>query len=151
MLGRISIALIILLLIGCSSQPRFVHHGGDPEQMFDNKTAQDCWAGPVQKDDGIAAMDESSKELETARQKSENTNAEDGDACYRALDRYPNGINASGERPVECHSMDIASNLVMTELKINLANIDRVARLREHLDERRVIYVHGLPYCSDLK
>ena len=48
--------LTTLLLVGCTSQPRFVHHGGDPEQMFDNKTAQECWAGPVQIDDGTAEV-----------------------------------------------------------------------------------------------
>jgi hypothetical protein len=42
------VALIVLFALGCSSQPRFVHAaGGPPQQMFDNKTAQDCWAGPA--------------------------------------------------------------------------------------------------------
>jgi hypothetical protein len=36
-------------LAGCSSQssPRFTHTSPNQYIMFDNKTAQACWAGPV--------------------------------------------------------------------------------------------------------
>ena len=140
----------VLVLGGCSSQPRFVHHGGDPEMMFDNKTAQECWAGPVQKDNGSAYREETYKNWQ------ENTQAllketHEHDACTSALGKYPKGIDSSGTRPIECWGEDAAYKLnnLLGELYTNASH--REDRLREHPEEQKVIHVHGLAYCSALK
>jgi hypothetical protein len=127
-----------------------VHHGGDPEQMFDNKTAQDYWAGPMQKDNGSAYREETYKNWQ------ENSQAllkqtDEHDACIRALRKYPKGIDSSGTRPIECWSEDAAYKLnnLLGELYTNASH--REDRLREHPEEQKVIQVHGLPYCAGLK
>ena len=148
---RLLVLTAVLALNGCSSQPRFVHHGGDPELMFDNKTAQDCWAGPVQKDDGIAARVESSKSYQDAVKKYEEAWAKDSEKCLRALDKYPHGINASGSRPFECSTIDDLSSFQSKMLDFYLIDVKRADRLREHPEEQKVIQVHGLPYCAGLK
>jgi hypothetical protein len=146
-----TVVLIAILLGGCSSQPRFVHHGGDPEQMFDNRTAQECWAGPVQKDNGSAARDESSKSYKDAVMKYEEAWAKDSEKCLRALDKYPNGIDPSGTRPIECSTTDDLRHFQSKMLDFYMIDIKRADRLREHPEEQKVIHVHGLPYCSELK
>ncbi len=47
----------VFALAGCSSQPRFVHIGGSTFVMFDNQTAQSCYAGsPKALEDRIQSM-----------------------------------------------------------------------------------------------
>jgi hypothetical protein len=56
-----ALALMVLGLAGCSSQPRFIHTGGnsDPFVMFDSKTAQACYAGsPAALRDSVQATRE---------------------------------------------------------------------------------------------
>ena len=50
MYWRISIALILALVCaGCRPRERFTHVDGEnPFVMFDQKTAQSCWAGPAE-------------------------------------------------------------------------------------------------------
>lgn len=112
---------IVLVLAGRSSQPRFVHHSGDPEMMFDDKTVQECWAGPVVTDDGTAEL-------------------------KRAIDFY-NDTNPN--TPHIDYSAVISSTAIPWDSAIAKAKA-RVLYLREHPAEQKV-HVHGLPYCSELK
>jgi hypothetical protein len=61
--------LIVLVLVsgGCSSQPRFTPHGENVNLMFDNKTAQNCWAGPRgdDMDDAVAHLQSEQDRLHT--------------------------------------------------------------------------------------
>jgi hypothetical protein len=55
-LKRFVLLLLPLLLAGCGSHQRFTHTGKqNPYIMFDQRTAQDCWAGPANKPPDIAS------------------------------------------------------------------------------------------------
>jgi hypothetical protein len=151
MFSRGLLVLTVLGIIGCSSQPRFIHHGGDPEQIFDNKTAQDCWAGPVQKDDGIAANEEAYKSYQDAVKKYEEAWARDSEQCLRALDKLPRRMDGFAKRPFECSDIDRLERSQLAMLNLHSTMSDREDRLREHPEEQKIIHVHGLPYCSELK
>jgi hypothetical protein len=118
--------------------------------MFDNKTAQECWAGSIQKDNGSAYREAAYKNLQENTQSLLKQVHQD-DACNRALGKYPKGIDSSGTRPIECGAEDAAYKLnnLLSEAYANA--IHREDRLREHPEEQKVIHVHGLPYCSELK
>ena len=45
-----TLLIVPLLLAGCGSRQRFTHvDNQNPYIMFDQKTAQSCWAGPADK------------------------------------------------------------------------------------------------------
>jgi hypothetical protein len=45
---RILLAVLFFVMVGCSSQPRFIHvQGMPPFEMFDNKTGQTCITSPL--------------------------------------------------------------------------------------------------------
>ena len=47
---KLPLLFLLPLLVGCSSNQRFTHVGNQNTYiMFDQKTAQSCWAGPEQK------------------------------------------------------------------------------------------------------
>jgi len=118
----------ILVLIGCSSQPRFTYVGDKDQashryEMFDNKTAKTCWAGPVRMDDGME------------------------DWKY-AIQRY-NEAHLNQQLDIENPNPFTSATASLLDPKIKAAE-DRVERLKQHPEEQK-IQVNGLPYCEDLK
>ena len=117
----------ILVLIGCSSQPRFTFIGNKDQaihryEMFDNKTGKACWAGPVELNDG-------KQDLERAIQKYNET--------------HPNQPYSDAK------STNPFDNLSRSQAEPGAAQ-ERVQYLQDHPKEQRV-QVNGLPYCEDLK
>ena len=139
----LAVAVLVSLTRG-PSQPRFTHHGGAPEQMFDTKTSQECWAGPVQKDDGFADANRASERVQKASDAF--LKAPDQYACFRALDKNPNG-----PRPLVCGPSDLAFAEYNSAIDASDLAGKRFMYLHEHPENQKVIQVNGLPYCKDLK
>jgi hypothetical protein len=148
---RLIIAGMVSILVGCgSSQPRFTHDSGALEMMLDNKTARECWAGPVQKDDGSKALADVAEDKESIAIHSPLPVADIQervtDRC-RELQALPHDIYTPFKEILLCAGAEKSQS--------DLVNIDSilsdvVAKLREHPEKQKVIQVHGLPYCKDL-
>jgi hypothetical protein len=148
-LGGVVAVAVLIVVTRAPSQPRFTHQGGAPELMFDNKTSQECWAGPVHRDDGIAAMDRTGERVQQANR-----------ALEEELDRHSNGeceIGAPEPRPQSCDLEDRAGREFIAAMDASKQAEDRVEYLREHpeaqrtTEEQKPILMHGLPYCKDLE
>jgi hypothetical protein len=135
-------------LITGTSQPRFVHQGDAPEEMFDNKTAQACWSGPVQKDDGEAGEKIARKDEEDALKDLNKTLEDYGDACDRVERKYGQD---KGRETLACKALLRASDRHFLYFDLENLAQKRVEQLKEHPEMQKVIHVRGLPYCSELK
>jgi hypothetical protein len=131
----------ILVLIGCSSQPRFTFIGNKDQashryEMFDNKTGKACWAGPVELNDGEAGLKDAIRRFNEAHP----NQPLDPDS------ENPNPFIASSVLTADPYAFVSAEIL---DPKLREAK-DRVERLKQHPEEQK-IQVNGLPYCEDLK
>jgi hypothetical protein len=154
----VAIGLFILVATGVfhqpwalsaeTSQPRFVHQGGAPaEEMFDNKTVQACWAGPVQFDDGTAELKQAQDEFDQIVTNMEKllrakyTILPNGKDAYET---YSVAVNNELDKELEHEKAKSWTNDArMKEAKA------RVEYLKDHPEEQKV-HVRGLPYCSEL-
>jgi hypothetical protein len=111
-IAGVAIATIVIgalwILSAGTSQPRFVHHGNAPaEEMFDNKTAQACWSGPVQKDDGEADLKEPEKFSDKAAEADKKAGEEFGDACDLEERKFGSYLSANErKRKIFCVPID---------------------------------------------
>jgi hypothetical protein len=126
-----TLIVLVLALYGCSSQPRFTSHGENVNLMFDNKTAQNCWAGPLPTDNAMDdAVADLQRELKEVEERAKNT------------DRFlvmPHGV----DNPLQ-------SLLEETQAAADKAQ-KRVDYLNAHPEQQKLHVHNGLPYCSELK
>jgi hypothetical protein len=154
-------AIVLFLLVGRgvfhepwtlsagTSQPRFVHHGNAPaEEMFDNKTAQLCWAGPMQFDDGMAelkqAQDEEAQIVKNIAEimRVKWTILPNGKHAYET---YSVAVKNELDKEFENETAKAWAN----DARMKAAKA-RVEYLKDHPEEQKV-HVHGRPYCAELK
>lgn len=140
----------LLVLTEARSRPRFVHQSGPPELLFDTRTKQECWAGPVQRDNGIREMDRAGKRLAELNEEAKETWNRDSDACLRAL-RATQDSNPLAPRPLQCRAIDNSQAQFLAAAKVASEASARVEYLRKHPDQQKVIQVDGLPYCKDIR
>ena len=148
-----------------TSQPRFVHVQGTPgPQMFDNKTAQTCWSGPVvydsvdevERDMHFKVHDDQSNELEKKCNIEKTWNCFDSAKVDTATDSLITELLADSKPrldPPKSDFPDLLEGLFKTRSEYPQYKefYDRYDAIMTSPDRPPIYrWKDGMPYCSEL-
>jgi hypothetical protein len=133
---RILLAVLVLITVGCSSQPRFIHvQGMPPSEMFDNKTGQTCVTTPVVYD----SLDKVREDFREAILKSVRNSTNPLDRIPRE-DLVPRAVDS-------LDSPDPAQHFSAPEYQ---EFYKRYNALKSTPNNPPVYHYDGKPYCKEL-
>jgi hypothetical protein len=143
---RILLAVLLIITVGCSSQPRFLHvQGMPPFEMFDNKTGQTCVSDSI-------AYDSVEKIKRDMRPKVRHDRYEEAKKKSLIIG-FDNTLDGQA---------DTATDSLLTSTLDNSNSMDRAIRpqykefydrydaLKANPNNPPVYHYDGMPYCKEL-